>query len=100
MELALSAQTCANCYGLWIASTDYWAWLDQLPGGGAVAGLPEDAPEMVDVPKAKRCPGCSYLQLGYRITLDLDFALDQCGHCNINVLANQRRSPEGGRLVA
>ncbi|HET9222219.1 MAG TPA: zf-TFIIB domain-containing protein [Roseiflexaceae bacterium] len=82
LEPALSALACANCRGLWIASTDYWAWLDQLAGGGLLAELSGDAPEVADVPTAKRCPGCGYLQLGYCIALDLGFALDQCGHCN------------------
>ncbi|MFO7167611.1 MAG: zf-TFIIB domain-containing protein [Chloroflexota bacterium] len=38
--------------------------------------------DAADVARAKLCPHCGHLQLRYRVALDLDVVLDQCGHCN------------------
>jgi Zn-finger nucleic acid-binding protein len=82
LESMLSAQTCHHCHGLFIASTDYWAWLEYHPTVISLDASYKDACEVNDSVRAKRCPGCGYLQLSYDIALDLTFGLDQCGHCN------------------
>jgi Zn-finger nucleic acid-binding protein len=82
LEPQLPAYSCAGCDGIWIGSTDYWAWLDHRRLAGeesAAAGTP---PSASDAAGAKRCPHCGYLLLGYRIRADIAFRLDQCGHCN------------------
>ena len=80
LEATLPAHTCASCGGTWIASTAYWSWLEQ-PRDAAVQPRAE-IPEVSDVARAKRCPGCGYLLLSYPIAAGLAFHLDQCGHCN------------------
>ena len=82
LDSTLPAQSCAQCSGIWIASTDYWAWLDQQPEAISADSATAEAQAAAEDAKAKRCPGCGYLQLRYRIALDLPFMLDQCGHCN------------------
>ncbi|MFL5806535.1 MAG: hypothetical protein ACJ8CR_33010 [Roseiflexaceae bacterium] len=82
LDPTLPAQSCAACGGVWISSTNYWAWLDQRPDAPAISNTADDAQAVAGDAQAKRCPGCGYLQLRYRIALDLPFVLDQCGHCN------------------
>lgn len=81
LEPGLPAQACRQCAGLWIASSDYWAWLEQPAAQG-------DA-EMFDIPmpagdlaRAKRCPGCGHIALSYPVKRALPFRIDQCGYCN------------------
>jgi Zn-finger nucleic acid-binding protein len=77
----LSAHACLQCGGLWIASTDYWAWIEQ-PEDEA-DHMPEPIAEPIaEPPGARRCAGCGHIQLRYPIAADLPFQLDQCGHCN------------------
>jgi Zn-finger nucleic acid-binding protein len=82
LEPTLLGQACRQCGGTWIASNQYWAWLDEQRLAPPELPAPGEPPAVDDVSRAKRCPGCGYLQLGYRIELDLPFQLDQCGHCN------------------
>lgn len=82
-ELApqLPAHTCPRCAGVWIASSDYWAWLEQPDDGRAPRyELPTDIG--AEPAGARRCAGCGHIQLSYPIARGLPFRLDQCGHCN------------------
>lgn len=81
LEPQLPAYTCLRCGGLWIPSSDYWAWIAQPVEESASA--PTAAPDASDEPDgARRCAGCGHIMLRYPIARDLPFQLDQCGHCN------------------
>jgi Zn-finger nucleic acid-binding protein len=82
IEPQLPAHVCPDCRGLWIASTDYWAWLE-LPSTSA-EGSDEKTPVQpaVEAAKARRCPGCGHIALSYPLGRGLPFRLDRCGHCN------------------
>ena len=77
----LPAYACPHCAGVWIASSDYWAWLE-LPADAAPAGIGSALEAVAEPEGARRCAGCGHIQLRYPIARDLPFRLDQCGHCN------------------
>ncbi len=81
LEPQLPAQSCLRCGGVWIASSDYWAWLEQPEAHGSA---PSDLSASADDEPAgaRRCAGCGHIMLRYPIARDLPFQLDQCGHCN------------------
>ena len=82
LESHLKAAGCNNCQGHWLSAKNYWDWLEQ--NGDR---LPEKEPEgssltSADTQKAKLCPQCQHIMLRYKVGHGLDFAVDQCGHCN------------------
>lgn len=83
LEDSLPAHTCGNCGGIWVASTHYWTWLEQ--GATSLSEQLEGDTSPVpttDMQRAGICPWCGHLLLKYKVTHDIPFTLDQCGHCN------------------
>lgn len=81
LEPHLPAHTCLQCNGVWIASSDYWAWLEQ-PAVSYDPTRAEAPTPARDPARAKRCPGCGHIVLSYPVNRALPFRIDQCGHCN------------------
>jgi Zn-finger nucleic acid-binding protein len=81
LEPRLQAMACPQCGGVWIASSGYWAWLEQ-PAEETEKANPATPDVVMETPTARRCAGCGHIQLRYPIALDLPFHLDQCGNCN------------------
>jgi len=82
LESHLKASGCSACKGTWLSAADYWAWLEHHGDR-----LPEKAPEETPIEaagsqKAKLCPCCKRIMLRYKVGHGLNFAVDQCGHCN------------------
>lgn len=81
LETHLPAHACPQCDGVWIASSDYWAWVEQPAPAPAPAAAEAPAPAG-DPAQAKRCPGCGHIALSYPVSRALPFRIDQCGNCN------------------
>ena len=78
----LRSRKCSQCDGRWIASSDYWKWLerrgDRLPereGGG-------EALSVEDSVNPKICPDCGHIMFKYSVGHGVDFKLDHCDACN------------------
>lgn len=83
LETELLAFACPGCQGIWIASSDYQAWLKAHPTTLLEKPTAEAAsPPVFDTQQAKLCPGCGHILSRYKIWPDLDLYLDRCGHCN------------------
>jgi Zn-finger nucleic acid-binding protein len=78
----LAGHACPTCEGIFLRSTDYWAWRDQQAGD--LPDQPDPTPVALDreTSRAKQCPYCQHLLLPYRIAVDLVFTIDHCDACN------------------
>ncbi len=81
LEAQLPGHTCLRCGGVWVASSDYWAWLERPTEDSPAETEPGTQPTG-KAPGARRCAGCGHIMLRYPVARDLPFQLDQCGHCN------------------
>ncbi|MGD2181151.1 zf-TFIIB domain-containing protein [Lusitaniella coriacea] len=81
LEESLLANRCDKCEGNWIASEQYWSWLDAHS-----ETLPEKEPEVSfeinDSQKAKLCPQCNRILIKYKVGRGTNFHLDHCSSCN------------------
>lgn len=79
----LSADTCDDCHGHWLAMDDYRRWVANQPE--PVAADDADLPVLRPVPaaedKARSCPSCQRLMERLRVGRSPDFRLDRCGAC-------------------
>lgn len=83
LETDLPAYSCQHCSGMWMSANEYLAWLNTQPAASAAdVAVDESLPLLSDTKKAILCPDCGYILRRYRISPDLDFHLNRCGHCN------------------
>lgn len=79
----LSAATCEDCRGHWLAMNDYRRW---VAGGPAMldpddSDLPALRPDAAVQGKARACPMCQRLMERLRVERSPDFRLDRCSAC-------------------
>ena len=80
----LKIYSCQSCGGAWISGVDYGNWLNLRPGQfppstESVNSAPIG--KVQDSKKAKICAGCHHIMSRYSIQGDINFQLNQCGHC-------------------
>ena len=79
----LSADTCGDCHGHWLAMDDYrrWAANRTEPLSADEADLPALRPAPADEGKARACPSCQRWMERLRVGRSPDFRLDRCSAC-------------------
>jgi Zn-finger nucleic acid-binding protein len=82
LEQGLPAFKCSHCEGIWVSSTQYFAWLDQHGPKLPEKPAPESSITVTEVEQAKVCPECGHFLRRYKIWPDNDFSLDHCSSCN------------------
>ncbi|HEY1017012.1 MAG TPA: zf-TFIIB domain-containing protein [Herpetosiphonaceae bacterium] len=83
LEPALPAHQCPSCAGVFLLSSTYRDWVFALPPADPPASADPAPPEWrAEPPGAKCCPRCAHLLLRYRVSVEIPFSLDLCGHCN------------------
>lgn len=81
----LPVQSCPDCKGTWIRSTDYEAWQAAQPQ----AALPQELPAVLDVDfvqspfdtKAALCPECQHYLARAKVGLATPFYVERCPNC-------------------
>lgn len=79
----LSADTCGDCHGHWLAMDDYRRWVANQPEPAAAddADLPALRPAPAAEDKARACPSCQRWMERLRVGRAPDFRLDRCSAC-------------------
>jgi Zn-finger nucleic acid-binding protein len=79
----LSADTCGDCHGHWLAMDDYRRWVANRPEPLSIdeAELPALRPAPAAEDKARACPSCQRWMERLRVGRSPDFRLDRCGAC-------------------
>ena len=82
LEDNLSAHTCGQCSGKWIASYQYWKW-KEVSGKSLSASETIQSSELSleDDTVAKLCPECGHFLRHFPIGHGIEFGLDRCGNC-------------------
>jgi Zn-finger nucleic acid-binding protein len=82
LETDLPAYGCGQCNGIWLSTNEYLAWL-RTQANVSSEELPVDTPLPIsDTKLAILCPDCGHILRRYKISPDLEFHLNRCGHCN------------------
>ena len=79
----LSADTCGDCHGHWLAMGDYRRWVANGPEPLSTdeADLPVLRPAPAAEDKARACPSCQRWMERLRVGRSPDFRLDRCSAC-------------------
>lgn len=79
----LSADTCGDCHGHWLAMDDYRRWVTNQPESAPVddTDLPALRPAAAAEDKARACPSCQRWMERLRVGRSPDFRLDRCSAC-------------------
>lgn len=78
-ETGLFAHKCSECSGYWITPLEFERWLATAPASETSAAPIELSSK--EKSGAKFCPNSGHLLVKYRVSADLDFALNRCGAC-------------------
>ncbi len=79
----LSADTCSDCHGHWLAMDDYRHWVANGPAPVETdeAELPALRPDAAAADTARACPSCQRFMERLRVGRSPDFRLDRCSAC-------------------
>src|SRR6476469_8534091 len=83
LDDGLVAHPCPQCRGEWIASKDYWKWLETrnvAPPEPPEVANPVDLPVKQDE-KPKLCPDCGRFMRRHKVGHGVAFVVDRCGTC-------------------
>jgi len=79
----LSADTCGECHGHWLAMDDYRRWVNNRsePVPADDTDLPALRPAAAAEDKARACPSCQRWMERLRVGRSPDFRVDRCSAC-------------------
>jgi Zn-finger nucleic acid-binding protein len=82
LETGLPAYECGQCDGIWVSANEYLAW-QRTQAATSTEEVSLDTPLPIsDTRVAILCPDCDHILRRYKISPDLEFHLNRCGHCN------------------
>lgn len=90
LEEHLVAHQCLKCAGIFISSTNYWAWLEKHDASQAQQNDMRPIDIDAEVPRPKQCPACRHLIFPYKIASDIAFTIDHCKNCNSFWLSQEK----------
>ena len=90
LEAGLAAHQCTQCFGHWVSSENYWAWLDYREQQQKQSSKPapiklnvgQHLLPVVDNSTANFCADCARLMTKTRVGRSLNFYIDRCGYCH------------------